>query len=105
MGHQENRFFPAMGFLQNRAIEFRDRSIDLIEQFQKFFASPADPRSQAQAQQLGAALLGEQLFLATEPQACIAVNANLLEARHVFLAIRTVVRRSPQRGLSTRTDS
>ena len=58
-----------MGFFQNRAIEFRDRSLDLIEQFQKFFAPPASPRSQAQAEQLGAALLGEQLFLATEPLA------------------------------------
>jgi hypothetical protein len=63
MGHQENRIVAASGFFQNCAIQFGDRSIHLLEQFQKLLPPPAGPGTECQTGEFCAALLGEQFFL------------------------------------------
>ena len=45
---KQHRIFAALGFFQNRAIQLRDSGLELVEQFQKFFAPPAGPRPQRQ---------------------------------------------------------
>ena len=48
MRHQANRIFAALGFFQNGTIQLRDRSFELVEQLEKFFAPPAGPRAKCE---------------------------------------------------------
>src|SRR5438477_6771160 len=66
MSHEKHCILAAFCFFQNRAVQLRDCRIELVEQFQKFFASPTCPRTEREASEFPAALPAEQFLLAAQ---------------------------------------
>ena len=67
MGHQANGIFTAIGFFLNRAIQLSNPRFELVEQFQKFFAPPARPRTKPQTLKFRTAFLVNSFRLRQSP--------------------------------------